>query len=434
MATTVIQTESLVRPGTDASPRWRIRKGWEHLVEGGDAPDWFKLEDEPRATLVKSGHDRSVWRVMCSDQAVYAKVGRMDGLVGRMKARLVGHAAQREWRASLMAEARGVAVPRALGVAVRYGRFVGTVFLSEGLPGAVRLLDAWREQVGRLSGAARRRGGDAIITAVAKLLSEAHARGFLHGDGHPENILLCPDVDQGWRALFVDVQSARFSSGPVSRARRLEALAELDQSFHRHATRCERLRFLRRYFGSGAALEVSEEGHSELRSFVDALPRVSSAHAARLARQRDRRVWRQGKYFATVVLPGGWSATVVLALERRHLFREPEVADRSRGEWRRILLGVVDGIDAGRCAQDDAARFGLDVEVRRFRGWLSCLAPGRSRSNHRRQFEDCHRARHRDEARDLILAYGVRRQRGLVRATFLIRPRRGQDDAAVETA
>ena len=85
-----------------AAMRWLIGSHAQEAVLGPSAPDWFGLERDPRATLVKVGYLRRTWRVTLADGMVFAKVFERDGggVLGRAFRWMGMGTAHREWRAS----------------------------------------------------------------------------------------------------------------------------------------------------------------------------------------------------------------------------------------------------------------------------------------------------------------------------------------------
>jgi hypothetical protein len=143
-----------------------------------------------------------------------------------------------------------------------------------------------------------------------------------------------------------------------------------------------------------------------------------------LARGRDRRIRRLGKYFATMSLGGGWRATCALALERRHVFPEPDQPDRTIAEWKAALGPILAAVDTGTPLGPPAAGDGFRIEMERPSGLLTRLRWTLGGSPHSRAFADCHRQRHRDHATGLVLGYAEHRKRGLIDATLLLLPNR----------
>ncbi len=433
-----------------------MREGWRACLLGPGSPDWFSLEDDPRAVRIKVGHARATWRVTIDDRTVFAKVIHQAGFVARLWRGAFGHApslalraftgvatsAEREWYASREAQRRGVCVVRSLAVGVSgvaptakaMGRALRTVLLSAGLTDAVALTDAWERNVERGPAHKRRLAATSLIEAVARLFAVAHERGFVHGDAHPNNILVRASSSGEFEAVYLDVHSARLERRAASLRRSARCLAQLDQYFQRRATRAQRLRFLRQYLARRPSMIASSSRRSARRELLRMLMPAKVAHASRLARERDRRLLRNGPCFSTLSLGGGWKATVVLRLERRHVFPEAEVPDRAEVDWRTILEPLVETAADMRAAGMSFNHQGLGVEVRRTGNFFARLMATLRGSPHRRVFERCHKQRHRDIRNELMLACAEHRRAGLVDATILIRPRRDPEPRALARA
>lgn len=402
---------------------WRIRADWLERLLGPQAPDWFKLGSDPRGQRVKVGYRRTSWRVSVSDRVVFAKVIELPGPITRLKHQVFGVSVDREWRASLRAEAIGVQVVRCLALGSGTGPARRLVLLTEGLEGAANLSDAWVREVLHGQGSERQRSEAAIIDSIATLVSSAHERGFTHGDHHPNNILLVQiQRPPGVEAYYVDVHTARFASEPASIRRTLNSLAQLDQYFHRVATRTQRLRFLKRYLHKRPSLQPSGDLSVEHRRLLARLVRVTQHHAEHLARQWDRRLAGNERYFKTLAVGDGWKVTVVLALERRHVFPENHIPDRTVEDWRAILEPIVER--ANTLAPGDIFDHGeLCAQLGEPLGYLRRVAAVVFRTAAWREFERCHHLRHRDIFADLIMAYGEHRSNGLIDRTILVRPK-----------
>ncbi len=405
--------------------RWRLLKASVDHILGPDVPDWFAPEDDSRAQGVKRGEGRCTWRVTLGDRTIFAKVADLSagGFGQRLRLWLGMTAAQREWRTSREAEGRGVPVARCVGIGLRGGRRPRTVLLSAGIHGAVNLSDAWAERA--VKPGSRQRPGEAVVNAVAGLYAAAHDRGFVHRDGHPRNVLIHADRVGELSAVFVDVAGAALSSRAAPYSRVVRSLAQLDHAFRPVTTRTERLRFLHRYLRQSKKLrERSTERRLE-RRLIAAIADAEKVHAATLARQRDRRLRRSSKYFARLRLEGGWQAGVVLQVERRHVFPEPTVADRTTEQWRAILGPLLSRAHDREEARRILSREGLSLEIGRPEGRLKSLDWTLRGSPHRRAFVHCHRLRHRDLDGGLVLAWAERHNRaGLIDTALLMHPAR----------
>jgi hypothetical protein len=292
------------------------------------------------------------------------------------------------------------------------------------------LPEAWGRYVASVSPQRRRRASISLIDAVARLFAVGHECGFVHRDAHPNNVLVRSGPDGAYEAAFVDVHAAAVTRGPAPARRAIRALAQLDHFFRRLATRTERLRFLRAYAAHRASNGGSRFAEGSERGVLGMVAATRAAHAVQLARQRDRRLRRNGKYFSGLVLGDGWRATAALALERRHLFPEADVPDRTAADWRELLQPALKAVAEGQPPDQYPVVVGVRFEVDRPIGLIERLEWTLRGSPSRRVFERCHRQRHRDHPADLALAYAEHRRAGVVNMAFLAlpdRPERGPD-------
>lgn len=401
---------------------WIIREGWRESILAADAPDWFHVDREPHAECVESGWQRAVWRVDRDGRQVFAKVVRETGLRNRVKAWLLGTHAEREWRMVTCAAAVGVPCPTAIAVGVRTATSMDNVFLTEAFPNAATLSETWARGVPNTFDARRRYAVRRLIDVVARLLATSHRRGFAHRDGHPNNILIAANKGDAWEAAFVDTHGSHLGRGPIAQRLTVRDLAHLDQYFHRLATRSERMRFLQAYQSYLTPDAVKAEGCLDRRRLAGQVEAERRRHAARLAKRRDRRLRGTGSYFVSLELGGGWRATVATKLERRHVFPEAAVPDRTVAQWRE-LLGSLPSDGAG--FEKAGPRVGdgrVSFEWTTVGGLFERIRSTFAASKHRRAFEDCHRRRHRDLHAALVLGYAEHRVGGLVDATVLLRP------------
>jgi hypothetical protein len=415
---------------------WFVTAGDSERLLVDSAPDWFALESSTNATCVKRGHQRSTWRVALDcGRTVFAKVFDDRGLsLPALWQRWTHNTpAEREWRVMLALRARKspVTQPLALGVSETPRRRL--VLLSEGVAGATNLIQAWSERRIATLQPLERSSANELIGAVATLWAVSHDCGFAHPDGHPANILILTSPTGDPAAMFVDVAGglrrmpSPRASEPVSTRRAIQSLAQLDQYFHRTATRSQRLRFWRSYWSLrkksadvvGSRVRPGRTIPAE-RRLLRRLFDESAVHAAALARQRDRRLRRDGKYFARLSLGDGWHATVTQQLERRHLFPEPHAPDRTAEQWRELLRSLVaSSVSRERIASDPTIRCVRCPSQGKFASVIRSLVG----SPARHLFEHCHQLRHRDMAAPLALAYLERRSPlGLVSESYLVVP------------
>ncbi len=296
---------------------WRIDPVWRELLDDARSPDWTHLGREPRATRVKSGEARAVWRVDAGNNAFYAKIVQSTNFLARWRRRLFGSDADRECRIASDASSRGIDTvrPIAAGEGTIDSR-PASILITLGLRDARPLMDFWSALDDR-RGAARRVKND-VIDATAGLVARAHARGFLHDDLHAGNVLI-QTTGERHRPVFVDLQNVHLKRR-VSDDEAIVNLVQLNQWFRFHAAVIDRVRFFERYLHWRKALGLPDDAssvlHGDRRALLHRLDPQVAEHARTLNAKRDRRVLREGRYFAALRLADHWRAHVFL--ETKH--------------------------------------------------------------------------------------------------------------------
>lgn len=442
---------------------WAVLESQRDTILGPGLPDWFNLEAHRGARKVKSGYRRCVWRVTTHNGTFFCKVFERDLGQSRLARALIPHPAIREWHRSLAARVRGVPVVEAIALGIGRSSWRSRRH-HRGTSGRVVLITRAFEPSVPLSAPRRDRATHhAIIKAVAALYAMAHRRGFVHRDGHPGNVLVREQHGR-YEARFLDVHSARFYSDSVPNRAAIRALGQLDHYFEVSAmanrsenlhgfqdsayatqhkadrpidSNADRIRFLKEYLSHRLVSEDHAPNPLRLirKQWARAIRHQARRQAIRLARQRDRRLRRNGRYFARVDLGGGWRGTVLLALGRRHVFPESDIPDFEMDQWQ-------DALTAGLSTISKAARLS-EAQISR-NGGFSRVSPcqvGNTRtllfvqdrvkhslratltgSDARRIFEHAHRLRHRDIAAPLVLGYLEHWSLGMINSCALIFP------------
>ncbi len=354
--------------------RWLMTPAWRERLRAAGTVDWFNLVDDPRAAVVKADPYRQVWRVRSGAVDLFVKTFTATGWLDRLRRVVRGPEALREWRVGQYAASAGVPCVGLVACGVRRG---ASVLITEAAANAVDLTEAWRRANESHDACHETRP---LIRAVADLVARAHGAKFLHRDGHPGNILVGRDVTGSPAALYVDLYGASIGTD-VSDQRAAVGLAQLDQWFRRRATQTQRLRFLKAYllrrFGARAILGP------QVRRWLDLVQHARQRHHTGLVGKRDRRVWRQGKYFTSMLLNDGWRAVVALRLRNRGEFPIPVHPDRSAPDWRQVLTASTTPPDTV------VIRWRAAGPVERF-AWRCSGSPAR------RMFATAHGLRHRD--------------------------------------
>jgi tRNA A-37 threonylcarbamoyl transferase component Bud32 len=406
----VSTAEALVRVRSGGAS-WVCTSGAEDLVTGEHAPPWFDLSGCPTARGLKSGRARHVWMVAVGGREVVAKVYAARTWSDRVKRRVLGTQAQREWSVLQRAAERGVPVVRPL--AVGSDGSGSSVLLMEPIPVARTLAELWNEPSLERDPAWRR----SVIAETARLVAEAHGRGFAHRDLHPGNMLVGRTADGNRVFALADALGARVGRGPVRRAAELRGLGQLAQFFRRRATRTDHVRFLKEYLHIRGSYEartgsagLPPAARECVRSWWPHLIRAFERQRAALVRRRDRRLHGDGKYFARMRLGGGWRAIVCLRFGRGTPAVVAPVDPPVVGEWKRRLIEIARSM----------ARSEESVEARRARDWRERLAWTLAGSPHRREFLHCHQCLHRGLTAPLVRACIEHRAWGLIDVCCLV--------------
>ncbi len=416
------QTENASRelPRTVAQgASWVVCDEWRTAILNGDAPQWFELENDHRATLLKRGAGRSVWRVKLPSCTVYAKVFQPITIVDRVLRNYITKPAKREWK--ILRRANAMNVPCILGIAFGQKRreLDGSIVLTLAADPCESILDAWlRTRAEDLR--TRRQARIELIDRAARLFALAHDKGFVHLDCHPRNILVLAERGEFGDMLFADAHPSKIYPEPSPTQYAATPIAQLDQSFHRIASRSDRFRFLRCYLTRRRHICATGDRRTETKRWARSIARERSSHAKRLANKRDRRVWRNGKYFSTFAVGNGWVATMVLKHERRHVFPERDVADRTVEQWRDILPIAIKNNEYS--AKELSALQPVRFCRQPSGGLLKMLKWALLGTPHWREFLECHKHRHRDGNAPLVLGYARKRRFGFTTETVLVLP------------
>lgn len=308
------------------------------------AQGWQAVKENPR---------RSVWRAVIGGRPYYAKYFACSGLRDRLRRTLGRDACQREWRGGTYALAHGIPTVRPAGFTrgVATGQGLCDVLVTEALEPAYPL-DEFSRML-QSDGDARRRRQDKeqLFEALGAMIARAHQAGFEHLDMHVGNVLVQPLAPRRFRTVLLDLHSARLDS-PIDDGAVVRNLAQLNQWFRRHSSIGDRLRFLRAYFRCRDDHEATQpHGRKlglDLEQLVRAMAGAADAHAQRLWSQRDRRLRKQGRYFARLRVAGGWSGMAYVRSKHAGAHSRASTLVLAPGWWRTQLARPLDLFDPQR--------------------------------------------------------------------------------------
>ena len=194
---------------------WKVEPAWAERLRRHILPSIARLDEDPRARLLKKSMVRTVYRLTLPDdrQAIF-KVYHLRRWRQRLKAMLLGPTPLREWRVSQRLLGAGLPVSHAVAVGLPAGKTRGLegYLVLEAAPRAVPLNEALAQR-----GLGHDWGSEslALVHKLAGLVRTLHDRGVWHRDLHCGNVLVRTDV---WETdcpfVVVDLHRMRLSRLP----------------------------------------------------------------------------------------------------------------------------------------------------------------------------------------------------------------------------
>lgn len=267
--------------------RWTLSPEGDHLLRTSE----FALKHllaESRATRVKHGPHRSVYRVQLGSTAAYLKHSRIWTLRSFLREILRGPKARLEFDRANLLLSRGIptAVPLAWGT--RDSFWPGESYLlTRELP-RTEQLNHYLERMfaeGRTESQELR---SEIARALGGYLARVHEAGIEHSDLHPGNLLI-HRAGNGIQFYLLDLHDLGVG-GPLSWRSSRANLAIFNRWFLMRCSRADRFRFWRAYSESR---RLSRDEATRIES-------ETWASNQRFWRSRDLRCLRNNRYFQSV--------------------------------------------------------------------------------------------------------------------------------------
>jgi len=255
---------------------------------------------------IKHSASRTVYRGRVGGESIYLKHFHSPSLLHRFTRRLGNSGAMREMRFIRRLQANGVPTAEALAATCADGvEWLATRAVEPSMPA-----DAWHaRQLSR--GPAGMRLIDRAIAEFGRMIGRMHAAGVIHKDLHCGNVLVRTDggPDGAVRLVLMDLHRAS-RRRKLSRGARSKNIAQLLHDRYYLTTRTQQVRFLKNYLRASGA-------PGSMRGWQVLVEHFTRTHSRRQHNQRDRRIFRDGKYFSRISLPGGWRGCAVLVSKRR---------------------------------------------------------------------------------------------------------------------
>ena len=303
--------------------RWRLHAGWAQRLATTDDRFGHWLADG-RATLVKHGTNRLVYRVDRGDEPLYVKRYRHRRGLARLAPLLRGSPARREWKKALELSRRGIptAMPVALGEDLRAGIPSDSLLVTREIPASQSLDQFLLDELPRWTATEQRATRRWLACSLARLVAATHRAGVRHDDLHAGNILVNLAAARRPRTqrrsgvdeltadrvtneaattelqvpplFLIDLPGVSFGR-PLGRRASLTSLVMLAAGLFEHSTSREQWRCWRTYLASRPDLSLDEP-----RAVAQSIVARVLTYQRALARSRDRRALATNRDFRRI--------------------------------------------------------------------------------------------------------------------------------------
>lgn len=322
--------------------QWSCAQSMADLLKKVDPSAWLDPTRLPNAIKVKENPLRQVFSATLGDVPVFIKLYKKRSWTDRIKAFVRGPAAGEEFNTLRYANRNGIAAiqPLAYGQVTKKHQ-IDSILITCAVTDAVPLDTYWTRLCQQAHDPRDRSCERRLIDALAALLARAHHFGLRHMDLHSGNLIVTsrngrPEI------AFVDLQVARIGR-PVSFGHAVSNLAQLNQWFTRNSTLSQRARFLVRYLDCRNELTNTRPSgyvrfrHRQMHRWIPRLEKAIDHHARQLWASRDRRVLRDGKYFARMEIASTWSGMVYLRTKHPTPYSPASQRLFTRQQWKQWL-------------------------------------------------------------------------------------------------
>lgn len=230
-------------------------------VLGPDGPDLDRWLADGRATVIKNGAHRTVYRIGLDTGTVYVKHCRINGPRAWAREVLRPAKARLEFENALALHARGIPAVEPLAWGEPASGLPGESFLvTLGLDGVpfVQFVDQVLATLPDGDRAAVRRQ---LATGLGAFLAKLHDAGVAHPDPHAGNFVVSLPGSRLPRFALLDLHAIRVGR-PLSWVASRTNLVLYNRWFAMRASRADRLRFWQSYHRARITLPIPKPGES----------------------------------------------------------------------------------------------------------------------------------------------------------------------------
>lgn len=300
---------------------WRVRSDVAHLLfdsAGLRLSSWLQ---SGRASIVKQGPHRTVYRVQLDGRSVYVKHYHVADARAMFSQWAQSSKSRREWDRAERAAAAAIPtiVPLALGEQRKAGLVFENYLITEGIDD-VEPLDRFVQDIfPKLAPNRQARIRPRLTHGLAELVAKLHEAGVLHPDLHSGNVLVRLHESDAIELFLIDLQEAK----PAKRAdwrRSRKNLLAFGLFFFTMARAIDRGRFLRRY------LQLRPNLRIDWRAEANRLEHDLRGKAFRFWRKLDYRCVSNNRrfFYRNIGSAHGFAVTELGEAAMQALLRDPD--------------------------------------------------------------------------------------------------------------
>ncbi|QDU62626.1 Lipopolysaccharide core heptose(I) kinase RfaP [Planctomycetes bacterium Pan216] len=258
--------------------------------------EWKRQE---RATLVKSGAGRTIYRVRLPELDLYVKHFRVTTAFNLVHQVFRQGRAEKEFHLARLLKESGISTiePVALGERWRNGVLFESYLLSEAIPNGLTLYELIECFIrpGRLDFPPELR--IQFAEQIGRLAATIHESGIEHRDLHEKNIIVQKQSSEQYRFFILDLHELKIHR-PLNWEKAIKDLARMGRYFTLRTSTIDRYRFFRSYaLARGIPM-------SQLRALSRDVEDQTMASRADFWRRRDIRPQRKNPRVTEYQAPG----------------------------------------------------------------------------------------------------------------------------------
>jgi len=341
-----------------AGVRWWVTPELRETLIG---PAGLRMDDwlrEGRATVVKQGPHRVVWRVQLADgQIIYVKHNLLPDVRAWLRQLVRPSKSRMEFDRAVAVASRGVPTvePLALGERRTILGACDSYLVTRALENTETLNSFLASTLAPMPAPRHSRIRKRLATAIGEFVARLHDAGIRHDDLHAANILVRLSDTDDIKLFLIDLNAVRLSPALDWQTSR-DNLVLVARWFAPRVSRADRLRFWRAYYQARKFGAWPRGSHGHREHFVKAgeVERCALESTLTFWKNRDPRCFRSNKYFRRIRWPGviGHAVADFDAHELAAFLADPDAPFRQPGiklykDSRGSTVAEIDCVHAG---------------------------------------------------------------------------------------